>query len=302
MHFRLCLTVAFLLATVGSSVAQEKWTATLLDSASLPPQIVEERRDSASGGLPDGLVDTYDGDGDIASAWYAGPTNRYRHGVLGDAVEASALIVQTPDGKELTLSLPETEVFEDRYPRLEDLHGDGKIEVVTIRSSTSLGASVTVYGIDDNTLVERASTEFIGRANRWLNIAGIASFRGKRGKEIAYVETPHIGGTLFIYEYAEGALVLIGTLAGFSNHKIGATELRLSAVADVNGDGRMDLALPSDDRRTLRIVGFVDSVPVEVASAELPSRIEKAIAVRRSGEDVRFVVGLENGEIYEVHR
>ena len=302
MRLRSCLTLAFLLTTVGSSAAQEKWTASLIDRAAVPPEIAEETRDSASGGLPGGLVDRYERDGDIASAWYAGPTNRYRHGVLGDAVEASALIVQTPDGKELTLSLPETEVFEDRYPRLEDLDGNGKIEVVTIRSSISLGASVTVYGIDDNTLVERASTEFIGRANRWLNIAGIASFRGKRGKEIAYVETPHIGGTLFIYEYAEGALVLISTLAVFSNHRIGASELRLSAVADVNGDGRMDLALPSDDRRTLRFVGFVDSDLVEVASAELPSRIDKAIAVRGTGEDLRFVVGLENGEIYEVHR
>ena len=107
---------------------------------------------------------------------------------------------------------------------------------------------------------------------------------------------------MFIYEFAEDTLGLVGTLAGFSNHKIGATELRLSAVADVNGDGRIDLALPSDDRRTLRIVGFVDGVLVELASAKLPSRIDKAIAVRGSGEDARFVVGLENGKVYEVHR
>jgi hypothetical protein len=292
----------FLLADVGSSVAQDKWTMSPFDRTSVPPEIVEETRHSASGGLPDGLVDRYEGTGDIASAWYAGPTNRYRHGILGDAVEASSLIVQTPAGKELTLSLPETEVFEDRYPRLEDLDGDGKIEVVTIRSSTSLGASVSVYGIEDNALVEHASTEFIGRANRWLNIAGIASFQGTRGKEIAFVETPHIGGTLFIYEYEEGTLNSVGTLAGFSNHNIGATELRLSTVADVNGDGSIDLALPSDDRRSLRIVGFVDSVLVELASAKLPSRIDKAIAVRGSGEDARFVVGLENGKVYEVHR
>ena len=72
--------------------------------------------------------------------------------------------------------------------------------------------------------------------------------------------------------------------------------------ADINGDGRMDLALPSNHRRTLRIVGFADRVIRELALAELPSRIDKAIAVRGSNEDVRFVVGLENAEVYEVHR
>jgi hypothetical protein len=302
MRLHLCLTFAIHLAAVSSSVAQDKWTASPLDGASVPPEIVEETRHLASGGLPDGLVDRYDSDGDIASAWYAGPTSRYRHGVLGDAVEASALIVQTPAGEELTLSLPDTEVFEDRYPRLEDLDGDGKIEVVTIRSSTELGASVSVYGKEDNGLAERASTDFIGRANRWLNIAGIASFRGTRGKEIAFVATPHIGGTLFVYEYAEGTLILVGTLAGFSNHEIGETELRLSAIADVDGDGRMDLALPSDDRRSLRIVGFVDGVLAERASVQLPSKIDKAIDVRGVGRGVKFVVGLEDGKVYEIHR
>ena len=123
-----------------------------------------------------------------------------------------------------------------------------------------------------------------------------------RSKEIAFVETPHIGGILFIYEYAEGALVLVGTLAGFSNHKIGTSELRLSAVADVNGDGRMDLTLPSDDRRRLRIVGFADKALTELASAKLPSRVDKAIAVKGAAGNVRFVLGLENDRVYEVHR
>ena len=302
MRLQFCLALAILLGNIGALSAQETWIASPLDRASVPPEIVAETRRASPGGLPDGLIATHDGNGDIASAWYADPTDRYRHAVLGDAVEASTLVVQTATGEELSFSLPETEVFEDRYPRLADLDGDGMIEVVTIRSSIDLGASVTVYGIDDNSLVERASTGFIGRAHRWLNIAGIASFRGTPGKEIAFVQTPHIGGTLFIYDYAEGALGVVGALPGFSNHQIGATELRLAAIADVNEDGRMDLALPSNDRRRLRLIGFADNVLVEFASAELPSRIDKAIAVRRSRENVSFVVGLENADVYEVHR
>jgi len=161
---------------------------------------------------------------------------------------------------------------------------------------------ISSAGIRGDNLVEKAGSGFIGQANRWLNIAGIAPFRGRRGKEIAFVRTPHIGGTLFIHAYREGGLVQVATMAGFSNHRIGATELRLSAVADINGDGRPDLALPSDDRRSLRIVGFGDGGLAELGVATLPSKIDKAIAIRGLGRNTRFIVGLENGEVYEIHR
>ena len=302
MPSRCFIAVAFLVTSAGSLFAQERWNASLLDGSSVPDSIVAETRQIAPYGLPDGLIETHGGNGDIAAAWYAVPTTRYGHGILGDAVEASTLMVKTRGGITLSLSLPATEVFEDRYPRLADLDGDGKIEVIAIRSSISFGASVTVYGLAENTLVQKASTGFIGRANRWLNIAGIASFRGTRVKEIAFVKTPHIGGTLFIYEYGKGGLKPVGSLSGFSNHIIGSTELRLSAVADINGDGRLDLALPSDDRRTLRIVGFRKNVLTEFASAGVSARINKAIAVKGSDLGTRFIVGLENAEVYEIHR
>ena len=35
---------------------------------------------------------------DIARAWLAEPTTRYDHGILGDAIEASSLVIERRDG------------------------------------------------------------------------------------------------------------------------------------------------------------------------------------------------------------
>ena len=40
------------------------------------------------------------GQRNIIKAWFAGSTNRYKHGVLGDSLEASQLIVETNKGNQ----------------------------------------------------------------------------------------------------------------------------------------------------------------------------------------------------------
>jgi hypothetical protein len=302
MHRWVFPAIFLTLLSIGGATAADVWTITKLKDHTFPTDIVADLRDPAPGGLPNGVMASHPGPGNISSAWYAGPTTRYAHGILGDAVEASILKIKTHAGRTLSLTLPRTEVFEDRYPRLADLDGDGTTEIVTIRSSLSLGAAVTVYGLRGDKLRQLATTEFIGLANRWLNIAGIARFRDGPGKEIAYVQTPHIGGTLFMYAFANGALKKVGERGGFSNHVIGSTEMRLSAVADIDGDGIPELTLPSADRRTLRIVGYKDRRLIDRAGARLPAPIEKAIAIRGKGRKTRFVVGLEDGTVYRIGR
>ena len=182
-------------------------------------------------GLPDGLVATAKGDttkGDIRAAWYVGPTRRYGHGILGDAIEAAALRVELVDGAQLTYDLPQNMVFEDRTPRIADLDGDGRNEVITIRSSTSEGGGVAIYAAVEGRLTEVAANDFIGLRNRWLNIAAIADITGDGRKDIAYVRTPHIGGMLRLFRYDDG-LTLTSEIDRFSNHAIGSREQRLSA-------------------------------------------------------------------------
>ena len=78
--------------------------------------------------------------------------------------------------------------------------------------------------------------------------------------------------------------------------------MRLSATVDIDGDGVPELALPSADRRTLRISGFQNKQLTERGSASLPSGIDKAIGVVGRGSSARFVVGLENGLVFEINR
>ena len=296
---------AILLAGLGSATAAgaQEVGQVREPARAFPAEIVLETRQRAAGGLPDGLVATGSSEGGVVAAWYGQPTSRYAHGVLGDAVEAGQLNVRLSNGQVLRHTLPQSEVYEDRYPRIADLDSDGKSEIITIRASLALGASVTVYAVNGNVLREAASTGFIGTPNRWLNIAGIEPFAGSRTREIAFVKTPHIGGTLFFYRYDGRSLRQVAAMSGFSNHEIGSRELRLSAIADIDGDGRPELALPSADRRSLRMVELTPGGVREIGRAMLESRVTRAIAVTtgETGETV-FVTGLEDGSQVAISR
>ncbi|MDA9009247.1 hypothetical protein N9K16_04725 [Alphaproteobacteria bacterium] len=299
---RTIFPILMLCLSAGMANAQDNWRLVEVDASAFPNEIVKDQRRRSPGGLPDGRVATFRGLGDITEAWYSDPTDRYGHAILGDGIEAGTLNVVTGDGERLSLELSQDQVFEDLYPRLADLDNDGTIEVVTLRSSAYEGGSIAVFGLQNGKLVQKAATPFIGRSYRWLNIAGIASFRGKASKEIAFVETPHIGGTLYFYSYNGQKLTKRAQLYGFSNHFIGSTEMRLSATTDVNGDGILDLALPSANRRALRIVSLASGRLRELATIPMPSRISKAIAVSGSGLSTSFVVGLDNGKVLKISR
>lgn len=229
-------------------------------------------RPEPSGALPDGGI-AVARDGDIRRAWYAAPTNRYAHGVLGDATEGGALIVKDESGREAKFDLPQSQVFEDLTPRIHDLDGDGSNEVVTIRSSKTGGSAVAIYGLRDGTLVELGVGSENGRPNRWLNIAGIVP-DGSGAATVYAVRTPHIGGRLFSLAYANGRITETNDIAGdVSNHVIGSRDLGLSAVSDFDGDGSPDLVLPSQDRMRLRFP--LSNLP-DIA---LPGPIDTSIAV-----------------------
>ena len=136
--------------------------------------------------------------GDIIRAWLIGPTKRYQHFVLGSRYEAAGVRVETNAGVIQDLILPDNAVFEDREPRLADLDGDGRNEVVLVKSTAVVGSSLALIGLRDGKLQLLAETPPNGRSNRWLNPAGFGRFTMGNRLQVAIVRMPHVLGGLGI--------------------------------------------------------------------------------------------------------
>ena len=248
-------------------------------------------------GIPGGYVATAPS-GDVTQAWYANPTNRYPHAVLGDGIEGGSLEAIV-DGKPQKLSLDVAYVFEDIAPRIVDLDGNGRNEVIAIRSGFDRGGGLVVYGVRDGELTEVASALPLNRPFRWLNVAGIDDFDGDGRDEIAIVVTPHLKGTLQVWAYQGGALTLVAEADGYSNHAIGMSELDMSAVAVLNG-GAVDLAIPSLDRRSLRFAALDEGRLIDLGQVALGGEASTAIGYLQAGEASVFIVGLADGRAVAV--
>lgn len=235
------------------------------------------------------------GNRNIIAAWYAGPTDRYRHGVLGDKLEASRLVVETAEGKRLQIDLPSMRVFEDLEPRLADLNGDNRDELIVVESDLDSGASLAVYGIVTGRLLRMAATPFLGQPNRWLNPLGVGDFDGDGRPDIALVATPHIGGILRLYRFEDGTLTFFAEFPGVSTHRIGSTELGLGRV--IPAVPRDRLLLPNQARRVLMILEWSPGGWSEMTRAELPGTLASSLIPMGDG---RWRFRLENGKSYEI--
>lgn len=201
--------------------------------------------------IPHSDVSLSNGEG-VVKAMLSCATTRYAHAVLGDTIEAGCLLVEDETGLLFQLDLPDHQVFEDLIPRIADINSDGRNDVVLVRSEVGQGAALAVYSIatgTDKRLAELAATPPIGTGNRWLAPVGIADFNNDGAKDVAYIQTPHIGGILRVWSYSNGTLMEIAQSPGYSNHHIGDTRVSTAKLQDINGDGVIDIALPDQARR-----------------------------------------------------
>lgn len=198
--------------------------------------------------LPDAVVTR--GTRDIRDVTLIGPTQRYDHFVLGSRHEAAGIRITAANGKTSDLILPPDSVFEDREPRLADLDGDGRDEIIVVRSRLSSGSALAVIGLRDGRPIILAETPPNGGPRRWLNPAGFGHFTATDRLQVAMVRMPHVVGRLEFWDFDGKQMTLKASLDGVSNHHIGTRNLHLSAAI-----ARLDqtdlLAIPSLDRRAL---------------------------------------------------
>ena len=184
-------------------------------------------------------------------AQYAMPTEKYGHGILGDKIEAEQLVVVV-DGVFYEHTLPNAYVFEDIRPRLYDVDDDNQLEFITIRTHVTEGAGIVIYKIINEALVEYANVPEIGTSYRWLNIVSIDDLDNDGNIELAWIQTPHIGGILKVARIREGAINVLAEKSQYSNHAIGEKNLCLSVLSEQLNE--KIIYVPSQDRK--RIVGF----------------------------------------------
>ena len=208
---------------------------------------------------------------EIVAARYEMPTTRYAHGVLGDRVEYGALAITEKGGKTSRFVLPDARVFEDIAPRLWDVTGDGKAEVVVVEAHQDLGARLAVWTAQGRV----ATTPHIGTRFRWLAPVGAADLDGDGAMEIAFVDRPHLAKTLRVWRYANGRLREVGRLRGVSNLQIGWDYIigGLRNCADgpemvlASGDWRRLLAIRFDGSLMPRDIGRYDAARLKAAMA-----------------------------------
>lgn len=260
---------------------------------------------AAAARIPDSVMAR--GTRDVAWAWLGSPTTSYSHAALGSAVHAGSLhvLLNQPDGslRPLSLTLQPNRVIEDRVPRLADLDGDGRDDVIVIESDARLGSSLVVYGLRlgaaarQPVLAQLARSPFIGTAQRWLNPIGVADFDGDGRPDIAAVVTPHIGGVLTLYRYQPPSLEPIATMNGVSNHRNGTVEQQLAAIVQQPGR-RAVVVVPGSDLRTLHAVRmegaawqqFAPAVPLSAPVQRMSATPAGACVLLANGATLQVTV------------
>ena len=248
----------------------------------------------AVGALPDArlLLDEQD-----RILLYTNPTDRYPHGVLGDAIEAgSVTLINTLPAPAISKTIPfAPQVAEGIAPIWVDLDSDGVREIIVTLSDDTQGAQIVIYA--ENGAQIGASTP-IGRGFRWRHLLAAAPFAPNGEIELVDVVTPHIGGIVEFLTFSGNDLETTTTINGYSSHTIGSRNLDTAIAGDFDADGIAELLLPDQVMSSLGIIKRTTLGAELIETLTTDSRITTNLAgVNLEAEGIAIGVGLENNTV-----
>ena len=227
-----------------------------------------------------------------------GRTQAYRHGVLGDTIEAQSitLITTYPDSSAARIiELTSGSVIESTAPIWSDLNGDGEREIILTVSDRHKGSRFMVYN-EDGALI--ASGPAVGKGFRWRHQIAVAPFGPQDEMELVGVRTPHIGGVVEFFRLEGEELRRTAHIAGFSSHIMGLRNLDMSAAGDFDGDGRIELLVPLQTLDSLAAVRHTEKGAQRVWELPLQGKLSTNLAAATLTDgSITVGVGIEEGTL-----
>jgi hypothetical protein len=249
----------------------------LLGALPAAPRVVSRLEAHA---LPDAHItlDHAAGDGALEAFVLADATDRYAHGVLGDRLEAGSLAVIRVSPRGLTLgarhSLRPPAVFEDLVAISVAPGADLPAVALLIKSAPDQGGAVVGLGWKDRALVPVIEGPAFSQSHRWSHLVAVADLTGDGSRQVVAVRTPHLGGAVTAYRRQGTGLVAVAQAAGYASHVIGSRNLDQAVVADLDGNGRVEVIVPRQSRDALAALELEGGRFVERWSVPLRGSIE----------------------------
>lgn len=252
-----------------------------------PDLTVVARRPLAA--LPDGDP-TPVGD---ALAVLTQPTQRYRHGILGDEIEAGAVTLLRQDDLSTiaTLTVAAPAVIEQL--RVQPFPAAGPYGMLITRSTPSRGAGVQAVALERGALTVVASAAPMGSGEPWLNLFAAS------GDHAYAVRTPDNHGPLERYVLDGSELHVAHFALDVTNHRLGSRNLDLGILLPPppGAPDRDLLALPAFDLGSVRIVACHASSCTPVLALALDAPLSSNLAAAWRGGRLVLYAGEETGSL-----
>lgn len=207
-----------------------------------------------------------------------GASSRYAHGVLGDQVEGTSitLIETAPVVRIVNAISTGIQVFEGTAPIWCDLDDDGDWEIIATLADEVDGAKIVIFNEDGDRIAEGPPA---GRGYLWRHLLAAAPFGG--GSEMNIIDnlTPHIEGITGFYGWdSEDGLFLVSSAPGASSHRLASRNLDRVIAGDLDGDGFIEVLLPSQTGEILIAFRFLNGSAVAAWNLALGAEMTTNLA------------------------